>query len=254
MSWLENGQSAMMRALDLGPAHLPQDLFTGTPDRVLAGMKVHANTISHARLIALEDTYPRTRDQIGHARFNQHSRLFLDQPGVTSRSLAMIGAGFDRFLARQGEGEGPAALARFEWLWLQSYHAAEAECLRLDELTALPPETVLEQSLASHPAAFAGSFHPLVHELIGAEVPGLASAEAILIARPDAEVLISPASMLMVGLLNATEKSCTIGNLLEHFAEQADEGASAMDGIMQALVSLIKASALIRAKATGEVA
>lgn len=253
MPWLEEGQEAMMRALDHGPAHLPNGLFAGSVDRVLAGMKVHANTISHARLIALEDTYPRTRDHLGHGRFNQHSRLFLQQPGVSGRSLAMIGAGFDRFLARHGEGEGPAALARFEWLWLQSYHAAEAEVLTLEELTCLAPEALLEQSLASHPAAFAARFHPLVPELIGTEIPGLASAQAILIARPEAKVLISPATTVMVDLLNAAEISCTIGNLLEPFAEQADDGKSAVDGIMQALVSLINAGALIRAKATGEV-
>jgi hypothetical protein len=253
MSWLENGQEAMMRALDHGPAHLPMDLFAGSVERVLAGMKVHANTISHARLVALEDTYPRTRDHLGHARFNQHSRLFLQQPGVAGRSLAMIGAGFDRFLARHGDGEGPAALARFEWLWLQSYHAAEADVLTLEELTCLASEALLEQSLASHPAAFAARFHPLVHDLIGAEVPGLASAEAILIARPEAEVLVSPATAIMADVLFAAEKSCTIGNLLERFTELGGDGTRTVDGIMQALVSLINAGALIRAKATGEV-
>jgi hypothetical protein len=246
MSWLENGQEAMMRALDHGPAHLPQDLFAGSDDRVLAGMKVHANTISHARLIALEDTYPRTREHLGHARFNQHSRLFLQQPGVTGRSLGMIGAGFDGFLARHGEGEGSAGLARFEWLWLQSYHAADAECLELDELTALTPDALLEQSLASHPAAFGASFHPLVHELFGAEVPGLAAAEAILIARPEAEVLVSPATAIMADVLFAAEKSCTIGNLLERFTEHGGDGTRTVDGIMQALAALINAGAVAR--------
>ncbi len=44
--------------------HLPDDLFAGPHERVLVGMKVHANTISHARLVALEETFPRTRDVI----------------------------------------------------------------------------------------------------------------------------------------------------------------------------------------------
>ena len=82
MPWLDQGQSAMMAALDHGPAHLPDGLFIGSPERVLAGMKVHANTISHARLVALEETFPRTREAIGHDRFNAHSRLFLDEPRV----------------------------------------------------------------------------------------------------------------------------------------------------------------------------
>lgn len=247
MRWLESDQGAMMQALDHGPAYLPEHLFAGSPERVLAGMKVHANTISHARLVALEETFPRTREAIGHDRFNAHSRLFLHQPGVTATALAGIGAGFDAFLAGQGEAAGAADLARFEWLWLQSYHAADAAPLELGTLVELAPEALLELAVARHPAAVASRFAPLVHASIGAEVPGLEEAEAIVIARPDVEVLIAPGSALMVGVLAALENPRTIGNLLGLVCEPQDYGAEPVDAVMQALVALINTGALIRA-------
>lgn len=247
MRWLDGGQSAVMQALDHGPANLPEGLFAGSPDRVMAGMKVHANTISHARLVALEETFPRTREHIGHDRFNAHSRLFIQQPGVTAAALAEIGAEFSVFLLEAGEGAGVADLAGFEWCWLTAYHAADAAPLALDALTGLAPEALLEQRLARHPAACAERFAPLVHKLIGAEVPGVAESDAILIARPHADVLISPASALMADVLSATENPVTVGNLLTLATETPGNEAAQVDAIMQSLARLINAGALITA-------
>lgn len=247
MAWLDGGQSAVMQALDHGPAYLPEGLFAGSPDRVMAGMKVHANTISHARLVALEDTFPRTREHIGHDRFNAHSRLFIQQPGVTAAALAQIGAEFRAYLIEAGEGAGVADLARFEWCWLIAYHAADTAPLALDAVVRLPPEALLDYKLARHPAACAGRFAPLVHGLIGGEVPGLAEADAILIARPDADVLVSPASALMADLLMAAENTITIGNLLARMNEPLEDEATQVDAVMQSLVALINAGALTAA-------
>jgi hypothetical protein len=247
MRWLDEGQSAMMAALDHGPAHLPGGLFAGSPEQVLAGMKVHANTISHARLVALEDTFPRTREAIGHDSFNALSRLFINEPGVAAQPLAAIGSGFDGFLIAAGENHGVADLARFEWLWLQSYHAADAESLMLGELAGLAPEALLEQVLVCHPAAIAARFAPLVHDLIGAEVPGLGEAETILITRPQAEVLVAPANDLMNRVFALAEKPRTIGNLLALASEVQGDEAELVDAAMQALVALINVGALIRA-------
>lgn len=247
MRWHEGGQSAMMQALDHGPAYLPEGLFAGSPERVLAGMKVHANTISHARLVALEDTFPRTRQVLGHDRFNEHSRLFIQRPGVTAASLAEIGATFPACLLEIGDSAEAADLARFEWLWLQAYHAADAAPLELAMLAGLPAEGLLEQKLARHPAAFAEQFAPLVHDLIGAEVPGVDESDAILIARPHADVLISPASVLMILVLKAAENPVTIGNLLTLPAEPANNEAAQVDAVMQALAALINAGALVTA-------
>jgi hypothetical protein len=245
MPSLDDGQRAVMQALDHGPAHLPYDLFAGVPERVLAGMKVHANTISHARLVALEDTFLRTRTVMGHDRFNTASRAFLDQPGVTAHPHAEIGAGFAAFLA--AEGETASDLARFEWLWLCAYHAADVAPLELAALAGFAPEELLRIRLQRHPAAHANRFAALVHDKIGAEVPGLAEAEAILITRPDAEVMIAPASALMAAILAGAENPQTIGNLLTSGSEMLDDAIDPVAAAMQALVTLINAGALIPA-------
>ena len=244
MSWLDHGQAAMMQALDHGPAYLPADLFAGSPARVLAGMKVHANTISHARLVALEDTFPRTRELIGHDRFNEHSRLYLEQPGVTARPLAEIGKGFDLFLLERGEERGLAGLARFELQWLASYHAADAAPLLLADLAGIAPDDLMELGVVRHPAAFAGPFGDLASEVIGAEVAGIDGAHAILIARPFADVLISPATRAMVAMLDVARNSLSIGNLLAKMSEHDGDSDEAPEKAMQALVSLLDAGAL----------
>lgn len=251
MHWLEQGQPAMMRALDMGPAHLPDGLFAGSPARILAGMKVHANTISHARLIALEDTFPRTREQLGDARFNRHSREYLEQDGVTAQTLANIGRDFATFLLEQGEPRAAADLARFEWLWLQSYHAADARPLMLAELAGIDPAALMEVEIARHPAAWAGPFDRSLHELIGREVAGLPDAEAVLLARPAADVLVSPASAMMVAMLEHARNPLAIGNLLAHCSETIEEGgvqedAETTGALMQALIALLEAGALTR--------
>lgn len=247
MHSLESTQNAVMQALDHGPAYLPDGLFAGCPERVLAGMQIHANTISHARLVAIEDTFPRTREMLGHGRFNVMSRFFLQEPCVTAASLADIGEAFPRFLHDAGESSGPVDLARFEWLWLQAYHAADAVPLALDVLTALAPEALLEHRLTRHPAASAKSFLPLVHDFIGAEFSGFGDAEAILIARPWSDVLVSPASALMADVLEKAENSVTIGNLLAPIDEGADDAAAHVDAIMHALAALVAAGAIVSA-------
>ncbi|MEO0056747.1 MAG: hypothetical protein RIT17_183 [Pseudomonadota bacterium] len=247
MPSFEHGQNAMMAALDHGPAHLPHDLFAGTAERVLAGMAVHANTISHARLVALEDTFPRTLAHMGHADFNRLSRQFIERADVASQPLAAIGAGFAGFLTEQGDADGAADLARFEWRWLQSYHAADAEPLTLGALAGLDPDALLAVTLVAHPAASAAAYTPVVQTLLGAEVPELDGAEAILLTRPEAEVLVSPASTLMAEILALSRSPQPIGNLLAQGGEPHDDESQPVDAAMQALVTLINAGALVRA-------
>jgi hypothetical protein len=211
-------------------------------------MMVHANTITHARLVALEDTFPRVLALLGHARFNEHSRLYLEQPGVTAKTLAGIGEAFPAWLTTCGEARTAVDLARFEWLWLQAYHAQEALPLRLAGLAGLDEGVLLDVALAAHPSASIETFERNVHEAIGKEVPGLADAATILIVRPDADVLVSPASAAMRGIFAELKDSQTIGNLLGHFSEPDCKDRLSSDDFMAALIALLEAGALIRAE------
>lgn len=243
---LEQTQAAIMRALDQGPDHLPDALFRGHRTRVLLGMKVHANTISHARLVALEDSFPRTRALLGHETFNTLSRRYLDWPGVAAHPLAQIGADFAAFLGATGESVASAGLAAFEWLWLEAYHAAEAPVLTLADLAGIGEEALLGIVLMRHPAARLLHLDRAVHEIIGEEVPGLCDAHAILLTRPEAQVLVSPATPAMSAAFAQTGKPVNICNLLERCAEPECKDQPPPDDIMAALIALMEAGALKR--------
>ena len=137
---LERDQAAIVATLLKGPALLPGDIFAGDEAAVLRGLRVHANTISHARLVALEETFPRTRDYLGESQFNRLSRDFIESGGAGRRALADIGAGFAAFLS----DPIAADLARAEWAWLDSYRAAEAPALRLADLAGLREAVLLD--------------------------------------------------------------------------------------------------------------
>ena len=54
---LEAIEAKFIDTINNGPDVLDPALFAGPLDRVLIGLKTHANTISHARLTALEATF-----------------------------------------------------------------------------------------------------------------------------------------------------------------------------------------------------
>lgn len=244
MLMLEAAQTVMMQALEFGPSELPDGLFAGTRARTLTGMKVHANTISHARLVALEDTFPRTRALLGHERFNEHSRRFAALPGVTARTLAQIGTSFPGFLRETGVTCAAVDLAEFEWFWLEAYHAAEAHALQLAALAGIEENALLDLTIARHPAAKIIQADRAVHRLIGEEVPGLADADAILIARPEAEVLVSVATSAMAKVFTALEFPESIGNLFARSSEPDCKDQMPPDDFMPALIALLEAGAL----------
>jgi hypothetical protein len=248
MPSLEHTQAAMMRALDHGPDHLPDALFCGNRSRALLGMKVHANTISHARLVALEDSFPRTRALLGHETFNELSRRYLDWPGVAAHPLAQIGRDFPAFLGATGESVVSADLAAFEWSWLEAYHAAEAPVLTLADLAGIGEEALLDIVLMRHPAARLLHLGSMVRAILGEEVLGLADADAILLTRPEAQVLVSPAASAMSAAFAQADKPVSICNLLKSCTEPDSKGQLPPDGITAALVALMEAGALKRVR------
>ena len=243
---LEQSQQTMMQGLALGPDHVPEGLFAGGRKAGLRGLKVHANTISHARLVALEETFPRTLARIGHARFNHHSRQYLDWPEVAALPLTRIGQHLPGFLSAVDRAPGIADLAAFEWAWLECYHAAEARALALGELSGLGEAALLDVALERHPAAEILHLDRRVHRIIGDEVPTLRQAHAILLTRPEAEVLVAPACGAMTVLFEQLDASITICNLLTDANEHEHKGQAPPGDRLPALISLMEAGALVR--------
>jgi len=225
---LEREQAAIAATLLYGPDHLPAGLFAGDDNAVLRGLRVHANTISHARLVALEETFPRTRDYLGEAEFNRLSRAFVDSGGAERLALPEIGRDFAGWL-----GDPLAAdLARIEWAWLESYNAAEAGALRLADLAGRDEVALLGLRVRLHPAArivsLASDAAPLIDP---AFAPGTA---ALLVTRPDAEVrlfALHPADDIA---LDRAKEISTLGNLIASLAEMHPDGGAAIAVLIDA--------------------
>lgn len=241
MQSLEQVQSSMMTVLDHGPAHLPAELFMGSRADWLRGMKIHANTVSHARLVALEETFPKTREALGHAEFNQLSRQYVEHPGVAGFPLDQIGRIFADFLEARQIDEAVADLARIEWAWLESYHAAEAAPLQLADLAGLGEDSILEVGIRLHPSVRTVAFTNPPHQSLIAEIPDIADAAGVLIARPYEQVLLSSLSAAQMTAIGHACTPTTICNLFAALGEQEDETR-----LLPILISLIESGALIK--------
>ncbi len=235
---LEALQHAMMEAIGKGPAFIEECAFAGGRKAAMRGLAVHANTISHARLVALEESFPRTREAVGEDKFNALSRDYLDLEPAAAQPLATIGRHFASFLELSGACDA-AALAAFEWAWLESYHADESEALALSDLAGLGEGELMALVVGRHPAARLVA--PSCDAGLAAEVPGIADAVALLLTRPEAEVLVSPANADMIRQFEILREPQPICNLFASDAEQTGEGS------LPALLALLAAGSLVLA-------
>ena len=270
---LRAAQANFITTINDGPDALDQTLFAGPIDRVMLGLKAHANTISYARLVALEETFPLTRQALGDEQFNQLSRGYVETPKARACDANAIGFDFPRFLTARlnppsssGEGSGVGAislvqpdkphpnpspkeeglnasaveLASIEWAWLDSYHSAEATPLSLSDLADLDEASLLALPVALHPSArLILTSHPLATPL--GEISGL-QPYAILTLRPEAEVRLLPVEKIEAAILQAArQKDATLSNLLSAAIEQSDN-TNPIGPVMQ----LIGAGALVK--------
>ena len=230
-------QGTFAKAIRHGPGHVSFDEFEGDQHRVMMGFAVYANTISHGRLVALEDTFPYTLAHLGEEAFNQLSRDFVESGGGSDAPLAELGAQFPQWLAQQGQIEA-ALFAQFEWAWLDSYRAAEADPFKRTDLAGLDEAGLLGMTLARHPAARVVIGTPALVEAIGL----VEASEQILITRAQADVLIHSAPVEVAGTFELLKTPQTVEQLLQILSVQFDA-----DDILPAILHLMDAGALVRA-------
>lgn len=206
-------QRTMMRAIDHGPGALPDGLLVGTRAAQYRALKAHANTISHARIVALEDSYPRTRELLGREEFHAAARGHLDAPETRSRPLRLIGAEFERVL------DDPVLrdLARLEWAVLAAHGALDAPALLLGRLKNVAPEALVRAQVARHPAT----------RLVALEAPDrlawdglVGDGDHVLVTRPHEKVLLRRIDK-HVAQLAEIDAPLHFGRLLDRDAEAA---------------------------------
>ena len=240
MPSLDEALANFIDTINEGPARLDPQLFAGPLDRILLGLRAHANTISHARLTALEQSFPKTRAHIGEAKFNDHSRCYVETREARASCTSDIGGGFPDFLKNRIDRQ-TIDLARIEWAWLQSYHAAEAVPLALTDLNGLDESALLALRVAPHPSVRVVE----IGAPLAAGIEGLEGTKAptILLVRPDEEVKALPLSSIQTTIFqNLRQKSAALGNLLRIAIELSDNG-NPLDPILD----LIGAGALVKA-------
>jgi hypothetical protein len=240
MHSLEAAQARFIATINNGPDALDHALFDGPIDRVLLGLKAHANTISHARLVALKETFPLTQEALGDEQFNQLARHYVETATARACDANVIGQPFPHFLTTSPTDPAIVELANIEWAWLESYHAAEASPLSPADLTELDEASLLALPVALHPSA---RLLPIAHPL-AAPLGALAGLQpfALLALRPAAEVRLMPLDPAQAAILQAAQqKDSTLGNLLSAAIEQVNNTDPA-EPVMQ----LIGAGALIK--------
>jgi hypothetical protein len=240
MLTLAEAQTNFVETINDGPDRLDPALFAGPVDRVLLGLKAHANTISHARLVALEETFPLTREELGTEAFNRLSRDYCEMPEARAYAANHIGKRFPDFLANRSTGADISDLAAIEWAWLESYNAADADALNAADLAGLDEAALLNLPIAQHPSARTVAVHAPLASAMG-ELAGQ-QLTAILTVRPEADVCLVPLDPLQSELFaRAAQENFTLGNLLAIALEQADEQAP-----LEPILHLVGAGALIK--------
>jgi hypothetical protein len=236
---LANAQNDFIRTINDGPDALNPSQFAGPIDRIFLGLKAHANTISHARLTALEHTFPRTRAALGDASFNQTSRDYCETAAAHACDSNLLGMAFVEYLAGKIDDISILDLARIEWAWLESYHAADAQPLLLSALHMLDQAAMLALPIAAHPSAQIIKLGAPLHSALS-EIGHDDTASTLLICRPEAEVKLLLVNDLTAAIFNAAKNNAAMSNLLSLAIELSDESAP-----LDPILKLIGAGALV---------
>lgn len=144
-------------AAALCDAALPVPDAVTTPPIAGQGRRfdVYRNNRMVSLIEALETTFPAVLRLVGEAFFKAAARAYIDREPPRSPVLLLYGRGFGDFL----DGFAPAAqvpylgdVARLEWARLNAFHAADAEPLAIDCLSALAPEDLGDLQFGLHPS------------------------------------------------------------------------------------------------------
>jgi len=200
---------------------VPEGLF-GPPGSVRSQrFAVYRNNVAVGLIEALRSSFPVVNQLVGDEFFSVMARGYALRSPPGSPVLLAYGEGFPGFIA----AFEPAAtlpyladVALFEWLWLEAYHAADAEPMAIERLQEVPMDRLADLKLTLHPSArFMRFSHPvlavwLAHQqeggAVGLEIGG--APEQLVLVRPCADVhaiVLSPGAL---AFLRAIQGGMTI--------------------------------------------
>jgi hypothetical protein len=127
--------------------------FAGDADRILLGLRVHANNAAHAVISAARATFPKTRMLLGDEDFTTASLGYARCAAKPSPVVSEAVADFPSFLESLKEIDPRAArCARFELLRLEAFDAADAESLSPSQFATLDAQAFSRMRTVFHPS------------------------------------------------------------------------------------------------------
>jgi hypothetical protein len=236
-------------------APAPASLRAALKGHAESGLKVYKNNVMSRLIEALGESYPAVKRLVGHAffRFAAQSYMALDPPRVPM--LLAYGTGFADFLAHLPQAACVPYLpdvARLERLYLEAYHAPEAE-----PLTAPAARWADERARGTlHPSArLMASPFPVsriweLNRRAGpieeTEIPG--EPEHLLVIRPWARVEVRRLSSGAYAMLAALKRGAALGEAFA--AGKAQEPAFVPE---PCLVSLLRGGTFVSLKESADV-
>lgn len=137
------------------PPALEREIDAGTGARH-AGLAVYRNNVAMRLIDALEAAYPAVLRLVGQDFFRFAATEYIRQHPPRSRTLLSYGDAFAEFIAGFEPAESVPYLkdvARLETLYLDAYHAEEADCLTSDLVGDLSQLSQAGGGLHLHPSA-----------------------------------------------------------------------------------------------------
>lgn len=241
MPSLADIQNSLIATINDGPDAINSALYSGPMERVLLGLQSHANTNSFARLTALEDSFPLTRQYHGTHNFHQLCRAYCATNSARASDVNEIGDTLIAYMKSQNLATDIVELAQVEWAWLHSYHAPDGIALTLPNIAAMDSAKLLSFAIALHPSVQVVTITaPMALPLIEL-MPDSEDTVAVATLRPEKDVKFMALNPLSYDLLSiAAKKNAVIGNLLSRVLEH-----SAQDMPLTPILGLINAGALV---------
>jgi Putative DNA-binding domain len=177
---------------------VPRGLVAPAGGKVSRRFSVYRNNVISGLVTALGDNFPTVQRLVGTEYFRAMARIFVRKSPPASPLIFRYGAAFPAFIAEFEPARHLTFLpevARLEWLWLESWHAADSPVLAPETLAAVAPENLAGLRFETHPATrLFSSDHAAVtifsRDRSGADLDGLdpLQQEAGLLTRPDCDV------------------------------------------------------------------
>lgn len=126
--------------------------FGIAPQRMAAGLRIHASTTWQTLTRALADAVPTVAVMLGANAFSDLAREFIGQHLPRHAALHDWGNDLPSFLAAGGAAPELIAMARLDRAWMASFFAADAEPIGPDRLISLSHAAILQVRLIVHPS------------------------------------------------------------------------------------------------------